>query len=170
MELPFQGPSSPMISLVLSDSLGPLLSLWAQSSLCHVLPWFCPHWPSREGTKNEKRQWGVASAFGNNHTIEWRGRFPSLVILTPVDWCCHYYWITEGYKTRREEREGKERRERRGKRERKKKRGRENQSISIFEIIVSFLDARARAKCLQELSCLHPGTHFWCVEFRPWVG
>lgn len=73
---------------------------------------------------------------------------------------------------RLEDKKGKEKKGGRGegRGKGKKKRGRENQSISIFEIIVSFLDARARAKCLQELSCLYPGTYFWCVEFRPWVG
>lgn len=65
---------------------------------------------------------------------------------------------------------GKEEEERRGERKRKKKS--KGRTISTLSLSIRSSPSRSWSRNrghLPQLSCPHPGVHFWCVEFRPRV-
>lgn len=153
-----------MVSLVLSNSLGSLVSLWPQSSLCRAFLWLGLHWPSKKRTKKEKRQRGMVSGFGgwHHHWLQWWVPLPHgfgscrQILSLPLD--------HRGLEHRREAR-----RERRGK-GKENRRGRENRSISPYLRLQFTLLMPEPKRYLQELFGLYPGSHFWCAAFRLWMG
>lgn len=142
-----------MVSLVLSNSLGSLVSLWPQSSLCRAFLWLGLHWPSKKRTKKEKRQRGMVSGFGgwHHHWLQWWVPLPHgfgscrQILSLPLD--------HRGLEHRREARRERER-------ERKQKRKGEPEYFSIFEITVYFVDAGAQT--------VSPGA-LWSVPWFPFL-
>lgn len=138
-----------------------------KSALCCTRLWLCllTYWPNREreGKERKKPHGGLVPAFGNGGTIACRGRFLSLIVSAP-EGVCDYRKIAEGWSIEEGRKgEGKEGKGEGGGKEKRK----EKQSISTLSLSIrtslSSVGARTR-RHLWELSCLHTGAHFWCVN------